>query len=133
MTEFAKKTGDYPSLSATDIKVIALTYRYEREKVGTSHLKTEPIKSKQIVDSSIKKPEEIPKNVVGFYLPNENVKQFFLYYHVNAVIFKHTLNYFRKMRKNLIAAEKKKKKNQTSVVRMNMKQLKIIHILKTTI
>lgn len=42
VTEFAKKTGDYPSLSATDIKVLALTYQLELEKVGSSHLKSEP-------------------------------------------------------------------------------------------
>ncbi|XP_060522569.1 RNA-binding protein NOB1 isoform X2 [Cylas formicarius] len=32
VTEFAKKTGDYPSLSATDIKVISLTYQLQKEK-----------------------------------------------------------------------------------------------------
>lgn len=44
VTEFAKKTGDYPSLSATDIKVLALTYQLEIENVGTDHLKKEPEK-----------------------------------------------------------------------------------------
>lgn len=44
MTEFSKKTGDYPSLSATDIKVLALTYQLEQEHVGAGHLKTEPEK-----------------------------------------------------------------------------------------
>uniref|UniRef100_V9ILP1 RNA-binding protein NOB1 n=1 Tax=Apis cerana TaxID=7461 RepID=V9ILP1_APICE len=43
VTEFAKKTGDYISLSATDIKIIALTYQLEKEKVGINHLRTEPI------------------------------------------------------------------------------------------
>ena len=42
MTEFSKKTGDYPSLSATDIKVLALTYQLELEHVGSKHLKKEP-------------------------------------------------------------------------------------------
>ena len=42
VTEFSKKTGDYPSLSATDIKVLALTYQLEREQVGSDHLKKEP-------------------------------------------------------------------------------------------
>lgn len=42
VTEFSKKTGDYPSLSATDIKVLALTYQLELENVGSQHLKTEP-------------------------------------------------------------------------------------------
>lgn len=44
MTEFSKKTGDYPSLSATDIKVLALTYQLEQEHVGAGHLKKEPEK-----------------------------------------------------------------------------------------
>lgn len=42
VTEFSKKTGDYPSLSATDIKVLALTYQLELEHVGSQHLKKEP-------------------------------------------------------------------------------------------
>lgn len=42
MTEFSKKTGDYPSLSATDIKVLALTYQLELENVGSQHLREEP-------------------------------------------------------------------------------------------
>uniref|UniRef100_A0A8C4ZBF6 RNA-binding protein NOB1 n=1 Tax=Gadus morhua TaxID=8049 RepID=A0A8C4ZBF6_GADMO len=42
VTEFSKKTGDYPSLSATDIKVLALTYQLELEQVGSDHLKKEP-------------------------------------------------------------------------------------------
>lgn len=44
VTEFSKKTGDYPSLSATDIKVLALTYQLEQEHVGAGHLKKEPEK-----------------------------------------------------------------------------------------
>lgn len=48
VTEFAKKTGDYTSLSATDIKVMALTYQLEREKVGAEHLKNEPSMQKTV-------------------------------------------------------------------------------------
>lgn len=42
VSDFAKKTGDYTSLSATDIKVMALAYQIEKEKIGVEHLKTEP-------------------------------------------------------------------------------------------
>ncbi|XP_054856109.1 RNA-binding protein NOB1 isoform X2 [Eublepharis macularius] len=42
VTEFSKKTGDYPSLSATDLQVLALTYQLEAEHVGVAHLKKEP-------------------------------------------------------------------------------------------
>ncbi|XP_068622504.1 RNA-binding protein NOB1 [Battus philenor] len=48
ITDFSKKTGDYTSLSATDIKVMALTYQIEKEKVGTEHLKSEPTMQKTI-------------------------------------------------------------------------------------
>ncbi|XP_014220998.1 RNA-binding protein NOB1 [Trichogramma pretiosum] len=64
VTEFSKKTGDYASLSATDIRVMALTYRYERERVGVDHLKTEPERKKQIIDSSIRNHNNAPKNVI---------------------------------------------------------------------
>lgn len=48
VTEFSKKTGDYTSLSATDIKVMALTYQLEKEMVGTEHLKSEPTMQRTI-------------------------------------------------------------------------------------
>lgn len=48
VTDFSKKTGDYTSLSATDIKVIALTYQLEKEIIGSEHLKTEPTMQKTV-------------------------------------------------------------------------------------
>ncbi|XP_076247110.1 RNA-binding protein NOB1 [Calliopsis andreniformis] len=72
VTEFAKKTGDYASLSATDIKVIALTYQLEKEKVGTDHLKDDPVVIKT-VDSSVNQTEDLRTPVAGFYVP-ENKK-----------------------------------------------------------
>uniref|UniRef100_A0A3Q0QWZ1 RNA-binding protein NOB1 n=1 Tax=Amphilophus citrinellus TaxID=61819 RepID=A0A3Q0QWZ1_AMPCI len=64
-TEFSKKTGDYPSLSATDIKVLALTYQLELEHVGVQHLRKEPeVKSTQ-------RHPETPVNVAGFHLPSK--------------------------------------------------------------
>ncbi|XP_006899295.1 PREDICTED: RNA-binding protein NOB1-like [Elephantulus edwardii] len=68
VTEFSKKTGDYPSLSATDIQVLALTYQLEAEFVGVSHLKQEPEKIK--VSSSIQHPET-PLLISGFHLPSK--------------------------------------------------------------
>lgn len=47
VTEFAKRTGDYTFLSATDIKVLALTYQLEKEVVGVDHLRKEPSKTAQ--------------------------------------------------------------------------------------
>jgi RNA-binding protein NOB1 len=43
VTEFARSTGDLFSLSATDLRVIALTWMLEKEKHGTIHLRTEPV------------------------------------------------------------------------------------------
>ena len=40
--EFAKKTGDYASLSKTDLYVIALTYTIELETCGSKNIQTEP-------------------------------------------------------------------------------------------
>lgn len=42
ISDFSKLTGDYPSLSAVDIKVLALTYMLEKEHVGTDHLCKKP-------------------------------------------------------------------------------------------
>ncbi|XDV29186.1 hypothetical protein PO909_032335 [Leuciscus waleckii] len=64
LTEFAKKTGDYPSLSATDIKVLALTYQLETENVGTDHLKKEPVEI-----CSTQRHPETPVGIAGFHLP----------------------------------------------------------------
>ncbi|XP_020495832.2 RNA-binding protein NOB1 [Labrus bergylta] len=77
VTEFSKKTGDYPSLSATDIKVLALTYQLELEHVGSQHLKKEP-EVKVNIQSTQRHPET-PINVAGFHFPSKsnslNVKQ----------------------------------------------------------
>ncbi|XP_013112396.2 RNA-binding protein NOB1 [Stomoxys calcitrans] len=55
--EFAKKTGDYASLSGIDIKVIALTYELEADTVGTEHLRKEPVMGQVIASKD--KPEEL--------------------------------------------------------------------------
>lgn len=73
ITEFAKKTGDYPSLSATDIKVMALTYQLEKEKVGIDHLRTEPILQKPIITTK-KTKTNMNADVTGFYKPGKNKK-----------------------------------------------------------
>lgn len=71
---FAKKTGDYLSLSLADIKVIALTYQLECELVGKDHLRSDPIIAKTI--ASKQKPVElVDKNpLAGFYVPPEKAK-----------------------------------------------------------
>nr|CAG4649422.1 EOG090X07WR [Scapholeberis mucronata] len=69
VTEFAKKTGDYATLSATDIKVMALTYQLEVEANGSEHLKTEPtIKKTIVVAPKPPGPKEV-ETIAGFYMP----------------------------------------------------------------
>ncbi|XP_028930939.1 RNA-binding protein NOB1 [Ornithorhynchus anatinus] len=69
VTEFSKKTGDYPSLSATDLQVLALTYQLEAEYVGVAHLKKEPERKVQV--SSVMRHPEAPVHVAGFHLPSK--------------------------------------------------------------
>lgn len=72
---FAKKTGDYLSLSSADIKVIALTYQLEKELIGTAHLRNEPIVAKTIASKT--KPKEMldKKPLVGFYMPPKSTEE----------------------------------------------------------
>ncbi|XP_019525775.2 RNA-binding protein NOB1 [Aedes albopictus] len=67
VTGFAKKTGDFASLSIVDLKVVALTYQLEKEHVGTEHLREEPKPAKTV--SSGQKPQEFAGTgkVLGFY------------------------------------------------------------------
>ena len=44
VTEFSKKTGDYKSLSAVDIRVLALSYQLEKEFGSPKNIKLEPKK-----------------------------------------------------------------------------------------
>ncbi|OQV23509.1 putative 20S-pre-rRNA D-site endonuclease nob1 [Hypsibius exemplaris] len=76
VSDFAKKTGDYASLSATDIKVIALTLLLEKEHLGgLEHIHTQPIRSQTIVhtaapsSSSVKGDVRQAANTPGFFIP----------------------------------------------------------------
>ena len=68
--EFSKKTGDYASLSATDIEVMALTYQLEVEANGQEHLNKEP-KFKKTLTMGSKPPPSDDKvdKVAGFFMP----------------------------------------------------------------
>ncbi|XP_059078626.1 RNA-binding protein NOB1-like [Tigriopus californicus] len=70
VTDFSKKTGDYASLSAVDLKVLALTYRLERELVGVKHIKTEPTTKPtvQFYHPKTNNPNSDAK-LIGFYRP----------------------------------------------------------------
>ncbi|CAD6233997.1 GSCOCG00007461001-RA-CDS [Cotesia congregata] len=68
VTEFAKKTGDYKSLSSTDIKVIALTLQLHIEKIGKDDIKSAPTTAKTL---PLEKSEPLahPKCIAGFFNP----------------------------------------------------------------
>ncbi|XP_043937719.1 RNA-binding protein NOB1 [Protopterus annectens] len=72
VTEFSKKTGDYPSLSATDIKVLALTCQLHAEYVGQQSIKKDP-DVKVEVRSTLQHPEA-PVHIAGFHLPSKGNK-----------------------------------------------------------
>ncbi|KRZ76830.1 RNA-binding protein NOB1 [Trichinella papuae] len=69
VTEFAKKTGDYPSLSVTDVKLIAAVYTMELEHVGSEHIIQEP-KVQKTSSVGGQKCEE-GKGLPGFYMPSK--------------------------------------------------------------
>ncbi|XP_063698965.1 RNA-binding protein NOB1 [Culicoides brevitarsis] len=72
--EFAKKTGDYATLSLTDLTVMALTYELEKQENGTDHLRTEPIMAKTVFSSSKPNPEgyESKFTLPGFYVAKDD-------------------------------------------------------------
>lgn len=69
VSDFSKKTGDFPSLSSTDIKVIALTYELHRQHIGADSINTEPI-TRQIsyINHSVLTDKEV---LAGFYNPSK--------------------------------------------------------------
>ena len=72
VTEFAKKTGDFATLSLTDLTVVALTYQLEKELVGTDHLRTEPLIARTVFSAD--KPPELQDHLTmaGFYKPKNS-------------------------------------------------------------
>jgi len=71
VSDFAKKTGDYASLSLTDLRVLAVTYDLEVSQVGASHLRTEPVVNKTtefykpVTDRA--KLNKADSKIAGFY------------------------------------------------------------------
>ncbi|NXY18817.1 NOB1 protein, partial [Atrichornis clamosus] len=67
VTEFSKKTGDYPSLSAADLQVLALTCQLQAETDGLGCLRWEPQDKVRL--SSTPRHPEAPLHLAGFHLP----------------------------------------------------------------
>jgi len=74
VTEFSKKTGDYASLSSTDLQVLAVTYDLEIERLGgADHLNREPVTQRTV--EFYKPTKGIPagdRKIAGFYEPTED-------------------------------------------------------------
>ncbi|KAM6250989.1 RNA-binding protein NOB1 isoform 1-T1 [Spheniscus humboldti] len=67
VTDFSKKTGDYPSLSAADLQVLALTCQLQAETDGPGCLRWEPQDKVRL--SSTPRHPEAPLHLAGFHLP----------------------------------------------------------------
>lgn len=74
ITDFAKKTGDFATLSITDMTVLALTYQMEKQNVGVDHLRSEPLVAQTVF--SAQKPLEMKEQfaIAGFYNPGKAKK-----------------------------------------------------------
>jgi RNA-binding protein NOB1 len=72
---FAKKTGDFASLSRTDLKVVALAVHMEREKNGNiDHLKTNPTSTQVVSNQPTKETQQkIKGDEFGFNFKNVSV------------------------------------------------------------
>ncbi|PKU36530.1 rna-binding protein nob1 [Limosa lapponica baueri] len=70
VTDFSKKTGDYPSLSAADLQVLALTCQLQAETDGLGCLRWEPQDKVQL--SSTPRHPEAPLHLAGFHLPSKH-------------------------------------------------------------
>lgn len=76
VTEFSKKTGDYTSLSATDLSVLAVTYDLEVERRGVEHLNREPVTKRTV--EFYKPTKGIPvgdRKIAGFYISEKEELQ----------------------------------------------------------
>ncbi|KAJ3109419.1 Nin1 binding protein [Phlyctochytrium planicorne] len=69
---FAKKTGDFATLSVTDLKVLALTYTLEKEQNGVAHVRREPVKAQQ---GTVKAQKKSMENMSTFSVSKKTSKQ----------------------------------------------------------
>ena len=69
MSDFARKCGDYSVLSATDLKLLALTYDVEKElhHGNVDHLKTAPTMQKSTTFYNPAQQQQNKDNAPGFY------------------------------------------------------------------
>merc|ERR1711962_34586 len=71
VTEFSKKTGDYKSLSAVDLRVLALTYQLEKEFGDAANINTVHERKPAVIEQrNIRSDKEIS----GFYVESRKQK-----------------------------------------------------------
>ncbi|XP_046842737.1 RNA-binding protein NOB1-like [Xenia sp. Carnegie-2017] len=66
VSEFAKKTGDFQTLSLVDLKLLALTYQLHKEHSGIDGLQTEPTNKVEVID------KRIQGCIPGFYTKSQS-------------------------------------------------------------
>merc|ERR1712168_872424 len=71
VTEFSKKTGDYKSLSAVDLRVLALTYQLEKEFGDPASINTEHEKKAVVIE---KRSIRSDKEISGFFVESRKPK-----------------------------------------------------------
>ena len=74
VTDFSKKSGDFGALSATDIRVLALTYMMEANVNGTDHLKEAPTIKRTTEfykpSQDVSQTDHTSSKMPGFYMPS---------------------------------------------------------------
>jgi len=71
VTEFAKKTGDYKTLSAVDLRVLALTYQLEKEFGDAASINTEHQAKPAVIE---KRNVRSDREIAGFFVESRKQK-----------------------------------------------------------
>lgn len=76
VAQFARKTGDYASLSANDLKLMALVYKLDKQANNGSdlHLNKEPIIKALVKPEHHSQDEFLSAKLPGFYVPEKEKK-----------------------------------------------------------
>lgn len=91
MTEISKKTGDYSSLSLTDLKVIALTHDLHIEHCGSAGINYDVKPNIQTVE---RQSQKLDANLPGFHDPQKEVCNQNLGYIFKSKFFDHFVSKF---------------------------------------
>lgn len=76
VVQFSRKTGDYASLSANDLKLMALVYKLDKEahNGSDSHLNKEPIIKALVKPNDQSSKDIMSTKLPGFYDPQKSTK-----------------------------------------------------------